>query len=223
VRALPLVGGFGEHMAEDHGVAGPNPAVPILLFFFCSVFLNYFILFLCMEIVVLRYGHRFVRDARVTRHCMLVARAFGAERMIVCGDEDTTLVSECEEINKVWGGCFNIEFSSSWKKTVEDFKKRMFKVVHLTMYGEPINSTNLKIFGKKILIVIGSQKVEKEVYLCADFNVSISSQPHSEIAALSVFMDRVFNGKGIDKNFNSACLKVVAQKCGKKVLDLKKD
>lgn len=41
-----------------------------------------------MQIVILRYGHRDIRDYRVTSHCALVARAFGAEKIIIEGNPD---------------------------------------------------------------------------------------------------------------------------------------
>ncbi len=170
------------------------------------------------EIVVLRYGHRFVRDYRVTSHCCLVARAFGAKKVIIAGDEDSSIKESVEDIVKRWGGPFKIEFTKSWRKTLTAFRKKGFFVVHLTMYGLQLQKEEEKIGkNKKILIVIGSQKVEKEVYEESDANISVTSQPHSEIAALAVALDRIQQGKEINKRFLKSKIKIIPQKMGKKV------
>ena len=53
-----------------------------------------------MKVEVLRLGHRIIRDQRVTTHVGLVARAFGANSMIFCGQRDEGVI---ETINKVVG------------------------------------------------------------------------------------------------------------------------
>ena len=171
------------------------------------------------EIVVLRYGHRITRDYRVTSHCCLVARAFGAEKIVIDGLEDASLAGEFENIVKNWGGSFKIEFTDSWKKTLLHYKNSGFKVVHATMYGKPLSREIVKIRKyNKILVVIGSQKVEKEVYELSDHNVSVTLQPHSEIAALAVILDHVFEGAELNKKFENAKLKIVPCDKGKKIL-----
>src|SRR3989344_4731126 len=115
------------------------------------------------EIVVLRYGHRLVRDYRVTSHCCLVARAFGAKKIIIAGDEDKSITESVEDISKRWGGPFKVEFTGSWRKTLAEVRKKGFLVVHLTMYGLRLQKEEKRLRReKKLLIVIGSQKVEKE-------------------------------------------------------------
>ncbi len=168
------------------------------------------------EVVVLRYGHRLVRDARVTTHCCLVARAFGAKEIII-NSEDKGLLQRIETVNKKWGGKFKIIFEPDWRKSFKKLKNNGFTIVHLTMYGEPINKLEEKIRKeKKIGIIIGSQKVEPAVYEESDYNISIGSQPHSEIAALAVFLDRLFNGKELEKKFPNAKLDATKVRKGKK-------
>jgi tRNA (cytidine56-2'-O)-methyltransferase len=41
-----------------------------------------------MRVTVLRLGHRPERDKRITTHVGLVARAFGAEEMLLAGGGD---------------------------------------------------------------------------------------------------------------------------------------
>lgn len=170
------------------------------------------------EIVILRYGHRIVRDYRVTSHCCLVARAFGAKKVVIVGDEDKSLEKSVNDIVKQWGGSFKVEFTDSWKKTLTKYKKRGFFSVHLTMYGLQLQKEAKKLKKKnKILVIIGSQKVEKEVYEQADANVSVTGQPHSEIAALAVTLDWIQAGTELDTEFPKAKIKVTPQKKGKKV------
>jgi len=170
------------------------------------------------QIAVLRYGHRLVRDYRVTSHCCLVARAFGAKKVIIAGDEDKDLRESVEDIAKRWGGSFGVEFTDSWRKTLTEFRKKGFFSVHLTMYGLPLQKENKKLRRKKkILLIIGSQKVEKEVYESSDANISVTGQPHSEIAALAVALDWLQQGKELDARFPKAKISIVPQGKGKKV------
>ncbi len=174
--------------------------------------------FMTREVVVLRYGHRIVRDERVTSHVCLVARAFGAKKIIVAGDEDKSTKESVQDIVKRWGGNFKVEFSESWKKTMKSYQKKGFKAVHATMYGLELNKAETKLKKiNKILLVIGSQKVEKEVYQLADYNISVGLQPHSEIAALAVVLDRLFEGKELEKKFKGK-VRIEPQAKGKKVI-----
>ena len=43
-----------------------------------------------LDVSVLRLGHRVDRDKRMTSHLGLTARAFGANRVILAGDNDKT-------------------------------------------------------------------------------------------------------------------------------------
>jgi len=175
------------------------------------------------EVLVLRYGHRTVRDERITSHCCLVARAFGAKKIIVEGFEDGELGKTVSKITKTWGGNFGLEFTEHWKPIIKKFSKNGYKIVHTTMYGRPLEERIAKIrtFGK-LLLVIGSQKVEREVYEMADENISITQQPHSEVAALAVFLHEYFEGRELAKKFIGAKLRIIPQERGKKILGKKK-
>jgi len=173
-----------------------------------------------MEAVVLRYGHRIFRDQRVTSHCCLVARAFGASEIIVEGIQDPELEKNFYDVAKRWGGKEKLSFTQSWKKTAQEYRKKGFYITHLTMYGMPVQEETQKIRKKeKHLVIIGSQKVEPQVYAFADSNISVTGQPHSEIAALAVFLDRLFNGEELAKKFPNAEIEVVPQEKGKKTTE----
>ncbi len=157
------------------------------------------------EIVVLRYGHRPYRDIRVTSHCCLVARALGANKIVIEGFEDKELKKSIDNVVKRWGGKFAVSFTDSWLKEVKKFREKGFYITHLSMYGKPFNEVVKSIRkNKKVLVIIGSQKVEIGVYQESDLNVSIGKQPHSEIGALAVYLDRLFEGKELDKKFKGA-------------------
>ena len=172
-----------------------------------------------MKIEVLRIGQRLVRDDRVTTHVALVSRAFGATKIIM-QEVNPDLKDTISEINRVWGGGFEVEIIDNWKKTLKSKKNQSFKIVHLTMYGEIINSVIDEIRKEEqILVVVGAEKVPREVYDLADYNVAIGNQPHSEISALAVLLDRVLDGKQFLKKHVNAQREIIPTKKGKNVLD----
>lgn len=175
-----------------------------------------------MEVEVLRLGHRYVRDDRVTTHLFLTARAFGASRVTYSGQRDKKLEEKIEEVTKMWGGPFNIEYKENWKQAIAKWKERNGEVVHLTIYGLPLQEVINSIKGslKDKLIVVGGAKVPRVVYELADWNVSVTSQPHSEISALSVFLHELLGGKELSKTFEGAKIVVMPQPKGKKVIKL---
>lgn len=168
-----------------------------------------------MRLTVLRLGHRKKRDKRTTTHCALVARAFGANKIILSGEKDQSVIDSVRDIVDRWGGNFKISYKKDWKSVLKNKE-----VIHLTMYGMPIqnNLPEIRESKKDKIIVIGSEKVPPEVYELADFNISVSNQPHSEVSSLAIFLDRYFKGKELTKKFSKAKLKIVPQKKGKKVI-----
>lgn len=170
-----------------------------------------------MKIEVLRIGQRLVRDDRVTTHVMLVSRAFGASKIFM-NEVNPEIKGTLEKVNKSWGSNFEIEFIEDWKKLLKS-KKKSAKIIHLTMYGENINDIQEKIRNEdSVLIVVGAEKVPREIYEYADYNVAVGNQPHSEIGALAITLDRIQNGKQFDAKYDNARLKIVPTKKGKKVI-----
>lgn len=165
-------------------------------------------------IEILRLGHRIARDKRVTTHLALVGRAFGASSMVIT-KKNSGIEKTIEKVNRKFGGDFKIYTCTNWEKYIKDWKKKGI-VVHLTMYGLPIEETINKIDkNKDILVIVGSKKVPGIVYKLADYNISIGNQPHSEISAIAIFLDRIFEGKR--KEFNSK-ISILPCERGKKVL-----
>ena len=176
------------------------------------------------KIFVLRWGHRPKRDLRLTTHVALTARALGASGFILSDIEDEKIKATVEKVVKNWGGPFHFEMGTPWRRAVNEWKARGGVVVHLTAYGENIQTSDvmqrIKAFGKDILVIVGSQKVPGEFFspTVSDFNVAVGNQPHSECASLAVFLDRFFEGKELTKTFEGARLMIVPQRRGKKVI-----
>ncbi|MBI4170885.1 MAG: tRNA (cytidine(56)-2'-O)-methyltransferase [Candidatus Aenigmarchaeota archaeon] len=171
-------------------------------------------------ITVLRMGHRQKRDERLSTHVGLAARALGADEIIYSGEEDRGLIESVNAVAQRWGGKFSARYDGNWKGIIKKYKKKKFCIVHLTMYGISLKKKIGKIKkNKKILVIVGSEKVPPEVYQLADFNLAVTNQPHSEVAALAIFLHEYFKGKELDKKFPKAKIRIVPQGRGKKVLE----
>ena len=184
------------------------------------------------EVVVLRYGHRPGRDDRMTTHVGLTARALGADRAILpenAGQSAETV----RDITDRFGGPFTVDLREDQRAIVREFDG---VVVHLTMYGERIQTVEAAIrdavglgddgspnadrsVSRDLLVVVGGEKVPWELYERADFNVGVTNQPHSEVAGLAVFLDRLFAGAELDREWTDADRRVVPEATGKTVVD----
>jgi tRNA (cytidine56-2'-O)-methyltransferase len=175
------------------------------------------------KIVVLRWGHRIHRDSRLTTHCALTARALCASGFILADIEDKSIERTVKGITQHWGGDFTFEMGTSWRNVVRDWKNQGGIVVHLTAYGENLQTSNainrIRETGKNILLLVGSQKVPGEFYSSevSDFNIGVGNQPHSECSALAIFLDRFFEGKELTVDFEKAEVKIIPQEHGKNV------
>jgi len=165
-------------------------------------------------LAVLRIGHRPARDKRVTTHVALTARALGADKMFLAS-RDQVLVHTVRSVVSRFGGDFEIEDGVDWRKLVRSWPGT---IVHLTMYGLPVDEVVEDIRSKDVLIVVGAEKVPRELFDVATFNVAVGNQPHSEVAALAVFLDRYLKGEGMMRKFGGR-LTVVPSARGKRILE----
>ena len=170
---------------------------------------------------VLRLGHRRDRDKRITSHLGLTARAFGADEVILAGDRDPSALETWDSVTERFGG----EFSSRFEESPLSFLRKQAKsgeatIIHLTMYGSPWEGSIPTIStDKPALVVVGGTKVPAEVYHLADHNVSVGNQPHSEVAALAVFLNSWLGPVDSDSKFSGAKMKVVPSAKGKVVIN----
>lgn len=159
-------------------------------------------------IKVLRLGHRRGRDDRISTHVGLTARQWGADKIVFSGESDENMIESQRDIIDRWGGNTEVEYREDWKKVIKDFEGLS---VHLTMYGlridEEIEGLREEFEDQDLLVIVGAEKVPRWVYTHVDYNISVGNQPHSEIAALAVFLDRI-QDEGIEEGFENAVIEV---------------
>jgi tRNA (cytidine56-2'-O)-methyltransferase len=132
-----------------------------------------------------------------------------------------------DKVTQNWGGPFFFKMGMPWKTVVKEWKAGEGIVVHLTAYGENIETGSvldrIKASRRNVLVIVGSQKVPSEFYseVVSDFNVAIGNQPHSECASLAVFLDRFFKGRELAKKFKNERLRIKPQPRGKKIFSRK--
>jgi tRNA (cytidine56-2'-O)-methyltransferase len=157
-------------------------------------------------IKVIRLGHRAGRDDRISTHVGLTARQWGADEIVFSGEEDEKMLESQRDIIDRWGGETEIRYTENWKNEIREFEGLK---VHLTMYGLNLENKIQDLEGEfesnDLLVIVGSEKVPAWVYRNVDYNISIGNQPHSEIAALAVFLDRM---KGLKEDFEGAEIEV---------------
>lgn len=173
-----------------------------------------------MEINVLRLDHRHRRDTRITTHVCLTARAFGASKVIISGDEDKKLMENVRDVAMRWGGDFKVDYKKNYENFIDEWQNDGGEVVHLTMYGFEVQDIidEIRKSPKDKLILVGGARVPNKVYKQADWNISITTQPHSEVSALAVFLHILFEGKELDKEFKGGTTKVIPTGGGKRVM-----
>lgn len=151
-----------------------------------------------MRITVLRLGHRPERDKRITTHVALTSRALGCDRVLL-DTEDERVVTGVRDVTKRFGGPFDIEDGVSFRPILKNF---VGTKVHLTMYGLPMRQVVPQVpLDQDLLVVVGAEKVPREVYELVDHNVAVGNQPHSEVAALALFLYALRGDACFDKRF----------------------
>jgi tRNA (cytidine56-2'-O)-methyltransferase len=180
---------------------------------------NHFALIMSERIDVLRLGYRKGRDPRITTHLALVARALGADGFLLAGDKDQEMFDNLNSVSERFGGRLDTDHVSG----LSHLRKHVGNggvAVHLTMYGEPFRQAIPKIRrDKPLLIVVGGAKVPGDVYKICQHNVAVGNQPHSEVAALALFMDAWFGESGSERRFDDARLVIEGINGGKIVHD----
>lgn len=176
-----------------------------------------------MKVFVLRLGHRPTRDKRITTHVALTARAFGASGFVLANVHDEKVVKSIEKVCNTWGGRnFKVLTGVDPISYINEWKRNGGLVVHLTMYGVHVDKvvSSLRSLGKDLLVIVGAEKVPGIIYELADYNVAIGHQPHSEVGALAVFLDRLYGGEELYFIYSDAKICIVPTEKGKRVVRL---
>ena len=176
------------------------------------------------DVYVLRWGHR-PRDFRVTTHVALTARAFKAKGFFLSDVEDIHVKRSIDETVNNWGGPFKFYMGIPWKEIIKKWHMGRGFVVHLTMYGENLDEellSKIRVQEGDLLLLVGSRKVPREFFShkISDFNIAIGNQPHSEVAAVAIFLDRLLKKRDRDEEFKNAKFKVMPSERGKRILHI---
>ena len=105
-------------------------------------------------------------------------------------------------------------------KWMKDFVKDGGQLIHLTMYGLPYKKMIPEISkDKPIAIVVGGPKVPAEIFQISSFNLAVGNQPHSEVAALGLVMDKLVLESESSVQFEDAKFTIIPDSGGKNVVE----
>lgn len=176
------------------------------------------------RISVLRLGHRRERDKRITSHLGLTARAFGADEVILAGEEDESALETWRSVTTRFGGEFECRYEAKPLAWLRRFAQDAGDgepgvIVHLTMYGEPWrDAVSVLERNRPMVVVVGGTKVPGEIFRLATHNISVGNQPHSEVAALGVFLESFVGPLEESDHFAGGEIRVVPSLDRKKVI-----
>ncbi len=138
----------------------------------------------------------------------LAARALGASEITFTGKSDKQLLSKIKKMNIKWGGKFKVSFTANYKDLISRSEKAI--KIYLTRYGTSLNEKARMISTYKNIILIVTQKDDVEYVRknIADFNVSITRQPHCSSAAVAIFLHEYYKGRELAMHFENAKYKI---------------
>ena len=156
----------------------------------------------------------------MTTHVCLTARALGADGIYISDVPDRELVERINRVTEGFGGRFAIEAGKPWRSTVNEWRRRGGKIVHLTAYGMPLPKVVAKIRRSNAdkLVIVGAEKVPGEIYGLADWNVAVTNQPISEVSALGIFLDWLFGHSRLEDRYPAARIRIIPTAHGKTVV-----
>ena len=171
---------------------------------------------------VLRLGYRKGRDPRITTHLALVARAMGADGFLLAGDEDKEMFENLNSVSDRFGGNLETKHVSGMGH-LKHHVANGGVAVHLTMYGEPFRKAIPKIRrDRPLVIVVGGAKVPGDVFKICQHNVAVGNQPHSEVAALALFLEGWNGPSASERLLENGELIINPSAKGKDVTDTRK-
>ena len=173
------------------------------------------------NLTILRLSHRAGRDPRMSTHLGLTARVYGASAFLLCGDNDQAILDSLNDVKERFGGEMEVRHEPSPLGFLRGFIAEGGIAVHLTMYGLPYQEVIPELASDKpIVIVVGGAKVGREYFEMCQYNVAVGNQPHSEVAALAAFLERLNDGVSPPEDFTDGKLTIHPSERGK---DLRED
>jgi tRNA (cytidine56-2'-O)-methyltransferase len=136
--------------------------------------------------------------------------------------DDSGIEKSINEVAQRWGGSFYVRRITNWKNEIRNWKESGGRVLHLTMYGVNLPDVINEVVTENLLVVVGAEKVPPELYALADWNVAVGNQPHSEVAALAIVLDRLAASSGIEplkSQFSGGEVEIVPKSWGKEVIE----
>jgi len=144
----------------------------------------------------------------------LTARALGASEIIFTRGRETKISHYMGNLEREWGGTFKVSFNSDYRKVMDE--ANMYKKVYLTRYGTPLRKMMYPIKTyKNIMLIVSSVKASSpSLHELADFNVSVTDQPHCGSAAIAIFLHEFYQGRELAVHFENSKYKVIPKEHG---------
>ena len=90
--------------------------------------------------------------------------------------------------------------------------------LYFFLYGLDVDEVSEKIKedggNRNVLVIVGGSKVPGEVYQLSNYNVAVGNQPHSEVSAIAILLDRISKRK----EFEDGKIKIIPCEKGKKFI-----
>jgi tRNA (cytidine56-2'-O)-methyltransferase len=150
----------------------------------------------------------------------LTARALGASEIIFAAKRNARLVRYISTLERKWGGRFRVNFTNNYTEALR--KSMNYKKVYLTRYGMPLNKlTYVLNTYKNIMLIVSPASSSPKLHGIADFNVSVTDQPHCSSAAIAIFLHDFYRGRELAIHFENAKYKVMPKEHGVSVERIK--
>ena len=144
----------------------------------------------------------------------LTARALGASEIMFTRGKEARIARYMNSLEREWGGTFKVSFNIDYRKAMAEANNYM--KVYLTRYGVPLNKLIYQIKTyKNIMLIVSSIKASSlSMHRIADFNASVTDQPHCSAAAIAIFLHEFYEGRELAVHFENSKYKVIPKEHG---------
>ena len=92
------------------------------------------------------------------------------------------------------------------------------------MYGASFRDVTPTIRrDRPLVVIVGGAKVPSDVFQISQYNLAVGNQPHSEVAALALFLDGWYGAGAIERKLEGGELIINPSLTGKDVLDTRSE